>query len=221
MASSEDSKRSAALRAAEDIEDGWTVGLGTGSTANLFLEELAARINTEGIQVTGVPTSVATESYAKKLGIPIVSLNDASRVNITVDGADEVDRKLCLIKGGGGALTREKIVASASESYIVIVDEGKVVDKLGTFPVPLEVLAFAENMVFMELRDIEGQPVVRKDFTTDNGNMIIDCKLVVDDPLDMEGLLNNIPGVLENGIFAMTTPSVVYVGKGKKVEELR
>lgn len=220
MPADENAKRHAARRAAEDIEDGWTIGLGTGSTANLFIEELAERIKNKDIEVTGVPTSIATEAFANQHDIPTIALNDARHIRLTVDGADEVDPANFLIKGGGGALTREKIVAAASRDYTVIVDESKLVKKLGAhFPVPLEVLPFAENAVFMELRELEGTPVVRKDFTTDNGNHIIYCNIDIDDPLDLEGILNNIPGVLENGIFAMTTPTTVYVGKKDGVDE--
>ncbi|MFC2153899.1 ribose-5-phosphate isomerase RpiA [Candidatus Altiarchaeota archaeon] len=221
MAGVDESKRSAAVRAAVEVEDGWTVGLGTGSTANLFIQALGERIKKEKLSITGVPTSKATEAFAKNNGIPIKELNDVDRIQVTVDGADEVNKKLNMIKGAGGALTREKIVATSSEDYVVIVDESKLVKKLGGVPVPVEVLSFAENLVFMELRELEGTPVIRKGFTTDNGNPIIDCKIDVHDALDLEGMLNNIPGVIDNGIFAMTTPSRVYVGKGKNVEELK
>jgi len=213
----ENAKRMAGEYATTFVEDGMIVGLGTGSTISYFLKALAEKIKKDKLDVVGIPTSKATEEEAHRLGIPLSTLNDNPRVDVTIDGADEVDKKFNLIKGKGGALTREKIVASASEQYIVVVDESKVVAKLGTStPVPVEVIPFAQTYVAIELRELEGRPRIRENFTTDNGNIIIDVELKIKDPLELEGLLNNIPGVVENGIFAMTTPHLVVVGYEKE-----
>lgn len=224
MANAEQSKKTAASYAMDYIEEGISVGLGTGSTVKYFLEALAK----EKIKVKCVPTSVETGKLAKKLKLNVVSLTEglkpskiggAPLVDVCVDGADEVDKNFNLIKGGGGALTREKIVASASLEFVVIVDESKLVPKLGEFPLPIEVLPFAQPYVEFELRELEAEPVLRKGVTTDNGNIILDVKgLNVTDPLELETELNNIPGIVENGIFAVRQPEAVIVGKGKDVK---
>lgn len=227
MANTEQSKKTAAYYAIDYIEDGVSVGLGTGSTVRYFLEALAK----EKLKVNCVPTSVETENLAKKLKLNVVSLAEGLKpakiggpplIDVTVDGADEVDKKFNLIKGGGGALMREKIVASASMLYVVIVDESKIVPKLGEFPLPVEVLPFAQPYVEFELRELGGNPVLRKGFKTDNGNIILDVSgLEFPDPLELETELNNIPGIVDNGIFAVRQPEDVVVGKGRDVEVLR
>ncbi len=216
MANTEQSKKSAAIEAVKCVPEGNTIGLGTGSTVNYFIEELAkSRKN-----VTCVASSLATEALAKKLKLKLTTLNEQPRLTLYVDGADEVDKNWNLIKGAGGALTREKILASASRDFVVIVDEGKMVKNLGGV-VPVEVIPFAQAFVENELREITAEPVLRPKFTTDNGNIILDVKnLDLSDPLDLEGLLNNIPGVVENGIFAMRIPDKVIIGKGKEADVL-
>ncbi|MFH0860597.1 MAG: ribose-5-phosphate isomerase RpiA [Candidatus Altiarchaeota archaeon] len=221
MASAEISKKTAATAALKYVEDGMTVGLGTGSTAECFIEALAKEVK-KGLSVLGIPTSERTKKLAKSLGIPTAELNDKNILDLCVDGADEVDKKFNLIKGGGGALTREKIVASAALKYVVIVDESKLVKKIGTFPLPIEVIPFAQNYVLNELLEIGEGAEIRKGFKTDNGNVIIDVKgLDFSDPLALETELNNIPGVLENGIFSIRQPEIVIVGKGKEHDIMR
>lgn len=220
MANVDLSKKSAALKAVEYIEDNAIIGLGTGSTMAYALEAIARRIKEEELKIKGIPTSIETEKIAKKLGIPITTLDQNPSINLAIDGADEVDKKLNLIKGKKGALTREKIVASAALEFIVIVDESKRVNKIGNTPVPIEVLPFAVKFVDNELREIGGMPKLREKFVTDNGNFIIDVKIDIKDPLDMECTLNNIPGIIENGIFAVRIPDRVIIGKGKDTEIL-
>ena len=224
MAKDDQSKKTAAEYAIDYIEDGITVGLGTGSTVKYFIEALAR----EKLKVKCVPTSIETEKLAKKNKLNVVSLAEGLKpskiggpplIDVTVDGADEVDKKFNLIKGGGGALTREKIVASSSLTFVVIVDETKIVKKLGEFPLPVEVLPFAQPSIEFELGELQAQSELRKGFTTDNGNIILDAKgLDFHDPLELETELNNIPGIVENGIFAVRQPEAVVVGKGKDVE---
>jgi ribose 5-phosphate isomerase A len=226
MADVEQSKRTAAQYAIDYLEDGLSVGLGTGSTVKYFIEELAK----SKLKVRCVPTSVETENLAKKLKLNVVSLSEGLKpskigapplIDVCVDGADEVDKKFNLIKGGGGALAREKIVAAASLQFIIIVDESKLVPKLGAFPLPIEIIPFAQPYVEFEMRELEANPVLRKGFKTDNGNIILDVSgLDFGDPLQLETELNNIPGVVENGIFAVRQPEVVVVGKGKDVKVL-
>jgi len=226
MADAEQSKRTAAQYAIDYVEDGITVGLGTGSTVKYFIEELAK----SKLKVRCIPTSLETEKLARKLKLNVISLAEGIKpskiggpplIDVCVDGADEVDKHFNLIKGGGGALLREKIVASASLQYVIIVDESKLVPKLGAFPLPLEVLPFAQPYIEFELRELEANPVLRKGFTSDNGNIILDVSgLDFGDPLQLETELNNIPGILENGIFAVRQPEVVVVGKGKDVKVL-
>ena len=214
------SKKTAAVKAVEYVESGMKVGLGTGTTIKYFIEELAKR----KLDITCVPSSKATETLAKSLGLKVVSLNDAlatakygevPHLNLCVDGADEADKRMTLIKGGGGALTREKIIASASKDFIVVIDETKWADRVGAYPLPVEVLPFAQKFVESEIRELGGTPKLREKFTTDNGNVILDTTgLDLSDALDMEGMLNNIPGVIENGIFAMRNADLIIVGKG-------
>lgn len=214
------SKKSAAARAAKYIMSGMTVGLGTGTTVEYLLEEIARRIKEDKLRIVCVPTSVATEQKAKKLGIPLTGLKKPI-MSMCIDGADEVDKKFNLIKGGGGALTREKIVASAAADFTVIVDESKVVNKIGEFPLPVEVIPFAQAYVANELKEIGGEPLFREKFKTDNGNIILDVTdLSFSNPLELETELNNIPGIVDNGVFAIRTPNRVLIGKGKEVNIL-
>lgn len=205
-------KRLAAEKAIEFVEDGMRIGLGTGSTAEQFVELLAERVD-EGLKIVGVPTSEATRLQAERLGIPLTTLEDEPFLDLTVDGADEVDDQLRLIKGGGGALLREKIVATSSERMIVIADESKSVATLGTFPLPLEVVQFGWNatrdMVEMMAADASCHGEIARrmkpdgtPFVTDNGNFILDCEFgSIPEPEALDDALKLIPGVVENGMF--------------------
>ncbi|HIP84862.1 MAG TPA: ribose-5-phosphate isomerase RpiA [Methanothermococcus okinawensis] len=224
---SEHEKYMAAIEALNLVKDGMIVGLGSGSTTNIFIEELGRRIAEEELSVFGVPTSFESRILAIKNGIPVVSLDQCDVIDIAVDGADEVERKsLNLIKGGGGCHTMEKIVDYYAEEFVVIVDSGKVVNVLGEkTPVPLEVLPPAYAPVLKELLKRNGAPSIRMaekkrgPVITDNGNMIIDVFIDLKDGEKMERELNTIPGVVENGLF--TKVDKVIVGYKNKVEILQ
>lgn len=226
-------KRQAAARALEHVEAGMKLGLGTGSTAKHFVELLGERVR-GGLKVIGVPTSEATRADAERCGIPLTTLDELDRLDLTVDGADEVDPSLNLIKGGGGALLREKIVAAASDRMIVIADETKWVTRLGRFPLPIEVIPFglaatrhAIAGVFAK-SGVSGQMVIRKGpdghaFVTDGGHWIIDAHLgAIPDAPRLAGSLASIPGVVEHGLFVGLASTVVLAGaNGIRVVERR
>lgn len=214
------SKKSAGEKAAEYVKDGMIVGLGTGSTVKYTIKKIAARIKEENLNIIGIPTSIATEKLAKEEGIPLSSLNEYPKVDIDIDGADECDKNFNLIKGGGGAHAREKIVAAASKEFIVVADSTKKVSELGNFSVPVEVLPLAVEFVKNELIKLGGDPDLRENFTTDNGNLILDTKFEIENPLDLEIKLNSIPGVVDNGIFARRKPEKVIFANGEEVEIL-
>ncbi|WP_292459949.1 ribose-5-phosphate isomerase RpiA [Methanothermococcus sp.] len=223
----ENTKFMVAKEAANLIKDGMIVGLGSGSTANLFIRELGRRVVEEELSIFGIPTSFESRMYAIQYGIPLVSLDEYGEIDIAIDGADEVDKKtLYLIKGGGGCHTREKIIDYCAKEFMVIVDENKIVDSLGDkTPVPLEVLPFAYSSVLNELLKRDTAPSIRMadrkmgPVITDNGNMIIDVFIELKNPEETEKELNNIPGVIENGIF--TKVDKVLVGSPKKVITLK
>jgi ribose 5-phosphate isomerase A len=202
-------KERAALEAAKMIGDGAIVGLGTGSTAALAIAELGKRVREEGLEIIGIPTSYQSAMIARENGIVIRSLDDVSKIDIAIDGADEVDPKKNLIKGGGGAHTREKIVDGWADLFVVVVDDSKLVKHLGEkFPVPVEVLPFAVHPVMKKLQAMGGNPELRmglrKDgpVITDQGNMVIDVRFSeIKDPKALELKLNDIPGVVDNGLF--------------------
>jgi len=200
-------KRAAAHAAAALVEDGMRLGLGSGSTFLLVLERLAERIRDERLGVTGVPTSRATEQAALAAGIPLLSLDDCDQLDLAIDGADEIDPQRNMIKGGGAALVREKIVAAAAREMVVIVDEGKFVDQLGrAFPLPVEVLAFGVRQAEAAIAATGCEPVLRRHqgqpLITDNGNHILDCDYRgIDDPAALHDRLNSLPGVVDNGLF--------------------
>lgn len=216
-------KRDAAEAALRLIEPTLTpesvVGVGTGSTANAFIDGLA-RIR--GRFAAAVSSSVASTERLEAASVRVIDLGTAETLAVYVDGADEVAPGLELLKGGGGALTREKIVAASAERFICIVDESKTVDALGTFPLPVEVIPMAMRLVAGRLRELGGDPVLRGGFTTDNGNHILDVHgLAIDDPAALETRINNIPGVVENGIFAVSTrPDTVLVATPEGVRSL-
>ncbi len=203
-------KRAAAKAALAFITDDMILGVGTGSTVKFFIEELKAVKNKiEGV----VASSDDTARQIKALGIPLVDLNSVSELHLYVDGADEVGPFKRLIKGGGGALTREKIIATAAQKFVCIIDQSKKVDLLGTFPVPVEVIPMSRSYVARELVRIHGDPVYREGFVTDNGNVILDVfNFHILDPVELEKTINRITGVVDNGLFAQRTADVVLVG---------
>ncbi len=211
------SKRVVGERAVEFVRDGMILGLGTGTTVRYFIEKLAEKIKKESLEIIAIPTSIETEKMADNLEIPLSNLNEYPEVDLDIDGADEVDLNFNLIKGGGGAHTKEKIVAMASKEFIVIVDKTKTVDRIGNTPVPIEVLSFSENFVRKEIQKLGGIARLREDFRTDNGNLILDVRFNIINPEKLEGDINNIPGVIENGIFANRRPEKIIVADGKKV----
>ena len=203
-------KQLTAEAAIEYVEEGMLVGVGTGSTVNFFIDALAARRET----LRGaVSSSDASTARLESHGIEVMDLNDAGVLDIYIDGADEADSSLCLVKGGGGALTREKIVAAASKKFVCIVDDTKLVDVLGAFPLPIEVIPMARSHVARKLVVEGGQPELRTGFVTDNGNAILDVhNLRITDPVAMETRLNQIAGVVSVGIFAQRPADVLLVG---------
>ena len=209
------SKLNASIEAIEyikpKIDMNSIIGVGTGSTVNYFIEELE---KIKHMFKGAVSSSEASTELLEKSGIEVFELNDINEILVYVDGADEVDTSHHLIKGGGGAHTREKIVASASNEFVCIVDESKLVKVLGSFPLPVEVMIKSRSYVAREIVKIGGLPELRKDFLTDQGNQILDIKdLTIEDPLDLEQRINLIPGVLDNGLFANCKPQKVIVGK--------
>jgi ribose 5-phosphate isomerase A len=224
-------KRQAAARALDDVRDGMKLGLGTGSTAKHFVALLGERVRA-GLKVVGVPTSEATRADAERWGIALTSLDEIDRLDLTVDGADEIDPQLNLIKGGGGALLREKIVAAASDRMIVIADESKWVAALGRFPLPIEVIPFglaATRRAIVEAFEecaVSGQMAVRKAkdghvFVTDGGHWIVDAHLGrIEDAPRLAGLLGAIPGVVEHGLFIGLASTAILAGaQGIRVVE--
>jgi ribose 5-phosphate isomerase A len=219
----DDLKRQAAARALEEVRSGMRLGLGTGSTARHFVELLGERVRS-GLDVLGVPTSETTRADAARCGIRLGTLDDIDRLDLTVDGADEIDPALDLIKGGGGALLREKIVAAASDRMIVIADESKWVGVLGTFPLPVEVVPFGIRATQRAMAEafaesgVSGQMVIRKGgdghvFVTDGGHWIVDAHLGrIQDASRLAGLLSAIPGVVEHGLFVGLARTAILAG---------
>ena len=212
-------KQKAAEAALEFIEDDMIVGVGTGSTVNHFIDGLA---KLKGRIEGAVSSSEASTERLKAHGIRVIDLNAAGPILLYVDGADESDRHLHLIKGGGGALTREKIVAAASEKFVCIADSSKLVDVLGRFPLPVEVIPMARSYVARELLKLGGQPEIRANFTTDNGNQILDVhNLQILEPVKLESAINNIAGVVTVGLFALRGADVLLLGSADGVTDLR
>tara|TARA_B100001758_G_C18393432_1_gene604397 strand:- start:116 stop:754 length:639 start_codon:yes stop_codon:yes gene_type:complete len=185
------------------------LGIGTGSTVNFFIEELA---NYKNLFLGAVSSSEASSNLLKDKGIEVFSLNDVNGLEFYIDGADEVSPENFLIKGGGGAHTREKIVASASKEFICIVDQSKLVQKLGAFPLPIEVIPESRSLVARKIVAMGGNPIYRNGFITDQGNQILDVEGIdISEPEKLEAAINNIPGVVDNGIFAFNKPEIVLV----------
>jgi ribose 5-phosphate isomerase A len=208
-------KQKVAQYALPYIKDVSIVGVGTGSTVNHFIDYLADfKADIEG----AVSSSVMSTERLKKIGIPILDLNSVGTLDVYIDGADEVNPHKHMVKGGGGALTREKIIAAASKKFICIVDETKCVDVLGKFPLPVEVIPMARSYVAREMVKLGGQPVWRENYITDNHNEILDVhNLDIIEPTKLEQIINNITGVVTVGIFAMRPADVVLIGKGNEV----
>ena len=208
--SSDEMKKRAAAAALEYVEDDTVIGVGTGSTVNYFIDALSRiKHRLEG----AVSSSEVTTQRLKAYKIPVLDLNAAGPLLLYVDGADEVNHQLQMIKGGGGALNREKIVAAASERFVCIADQSKLVDILGTFPLPIEVIPMARSYVGRELLKRGGQPVLRENFITDNGNLILDVyNLTILEPSKLEAELNNIAGVVTVGLFAQRPADVLLLG---------
>jgi ribose 5-phosphate isomerase A len=218
-------KEAAGRAAAKLVREGDIVGLGTGSTAYFAVVALGERVKS-GLKIVGIPTSIATADLARQVGIPLTTLDEHPQIDITIDGADEIDPKLNMIKGGGGALLREKVVASVTKKMVVAVDSTKVVPALGKFPLPVEIIPFARTVIEKKIASLgataklrmrpDGQP-----FVTDNGNQILDCSFGrIGDPPALARELSGMVGVVEHGLF-IGLAKLALVGRGDSVEELR
>jgi ribose 5-phosphate isomerase A len=214
----DDLKRAVAQAAIAHVPNDCIVGVGTGSTANHFIDELGKiRHKIQG----AVASSEASAERLRGHGIEVVTLNEAGTLPVYVDGADEITRHLHMVKGGGGALTREKIVAAASRKFVCVCDASKLVDVLGKFPLPLEVIPMAQSYVARQIVALGGRPQLRQGFTTDNGNIILDVHgMSILNPVELEAALNNIAGVVTNGLFAMRPADVLLLGTASGVETL-
>ena len=214
----DEKKKAVALAALEYVESGWVIGVGTGSTANHFIDGLA---KIKGKLDGAVASSNATAERLKKAGIPVLDLNATGDLPLYVDGADEATKYLHLIKGGGGALTREKIVAAASRKFVCIADDSKLVGVLGKFPLPIEVVPMARSLVARRIVELGGQPVLRENFKTDNGNIILDVhNLSILNPVELEGKLDHLAGVVTNGLFARRPADVLLLASDQGVKTL-
>lgn len=214
----DEQKRAAALAAIQHIPIGAVIGVGTGSTANYFIDELAKiKHKIEG----AVASSEATAQRLRKHGIDVLDLNTVTDLPVYVDGADEITKHLHMIKGGGGALTREKIVAAVARKFICITDQSKLVNVLGTFPLPVEVIPMARSYVAREITLLGGHPALRQGFITDNGNVILDTHgLQILNPVELETTLNQITGVVTNGLFARKGADILLLGTDSGVETI-
>jgi ribose 5-phosphate isomerase A len=213
-------KKEVGEKAVEYVKDGMVVGLGTGSTVFYTITKLGQLVQ-QGLSIKGVPTSEQTKQLAIELGIPIVSFDEIEQIDVAIDGADELDPELNLIKGGGGALLREKIIARAAKTFIVVADSTKNVDTLGTFPLPIEVVPFGYEMTVKQIKDLGGSPKLREKngtpYLTDNGNFIIDSSFQeITHPRELEKSLNLTPGVVDNGLFVGMADIVITI-KNKKL----
>jgi ribose 5-phosphate isomerase A len=223
----EEAKKKAALEAVKHVENRFVIGLGSGSTAAYAIQEVGRLIHQKNLKILGVPTSYQSFLLAVDNGIPISTLNEHPKLNLTIDGADQVDRNLNMIKGMGGALTKEKVVALASKQNITVIDERKLTKKLGTNqPVPIEVLPFAIALVKSRIKKMKGNPILREGkgkvgpVITDNGNFIVDVDFgLIDAPDKLNSELKLIPGLVETGLFIKTS-NIVYVGTSEGVHKL-
>lgn len=218
-------KQLSAEAACEYVKEGMIVGLGTGSTAEFAVKKLGENVR-DGLSIRGIPTSNATKILAESQGIPLIDFSETSFIDITIDGADEIDADLNMIKGGGAALLREKIVASVSKEEIIIVSGRKLVKQLGKFPLPVEVIPFSWQVVFFQLESLMGNPELRiqqgQPSVTDQGNFIIDCHFrKIKKAEQLEQQLNMIPGVVENGLFINLCTRMIMADGEKIIEKKR
>ena len=213
-------KQNAARTAVDQIEDGMMVGLGTGSTAAFAISYLGEKVRS-GLTISAIPTSEASKKQAQSEGIPLIDFETSPSIDLCIDGADEIDSELNMIKGGGGALLREKIVASSAKRYLIIIDSSKQVETLGSFPLPVEVIPFGWQVVSRKLKGMDASPELRKSglkpFLTDEGNYILDCRFnSIPEVEQLETELNRIPGIVENGLFVAMCDQMI-MGKGDQV----
>lgn len=224
----ENAKKKAASEALKHIKDDFIIGLGSGSTAAYAIEGIGDKIKRDDLHILAVPTSYQAFMLAVKHEIPVTTLEEHPKLDLTIDGADQLDKKLNLIKGMGGALTREKIVASASKKLVIVADENKKVKVLGekNHPVPLEVIPFATKPIMLKIREMNGTPVLREGkgkvgpIITDNGNVLVDASFgLIQAPSELERRLKNIPGIVETGLF-IEMASIAYIGKISGTEKI-
>ncbi len=222
----EEAKKRVALEAVKHVKDGFVVGLGSGSTAAFAIHELGKMVKQKDLHIMGVPSSSQAKILAVNSGIPLTTLDEHPVLDLAIDGADEVDKNLDMIKGGGGALTREKIVASSAKQVIIVADESKLVEKLGKFKVPIEVLPFALAPVTKSIKELGGKPLLRESkgkvgaVVTDNGNYILDVDFgLIDNTKALDEKLKRTPGVIETGLF-IGLANKVYLGKSDGIIQL-
>jgi len=226
MENSDTAKELAAQRSLEFVEDGMVLGLGSGTTATHFIKLLGERVK-QGLKVRGIASSKASEDLARSLSIPVTNFQECPEIDVAIDGADEVTHQLELIKGGGGALLREKIVASAAKRFVIVADSRKLVNKLGKFPLPVEVIQMASPLVAAKLRKLGLRTTVRKaasgeDYITDEGNLILDCEGgAIEDPHRLADSIRKIVGVVEHGLFLEMANIALIAGDGKITELTR
>ena len=227
MSWKEQAKQRVAMEAVKHVKDGFVIGLGSGSTAAYMIKEIGRRVSENGLRVLAVPSSSQAMLLAASSGVPVTTLDEHPVLDLVIDGADEIDPNFDMIKGGGGALLREKIVASSAKRVVIVADETKLVDKLGAFKVPVEVLPFGLAKAIAGIKELDGVPVVREGqrkmgpVVTDNGNYIIDADFgLIDDAAELDKRLKMIPGVLETGLF-IGLADVVYLGKSDGVVKLQ
>ncbi|CAI8342074.1 MAG: Ribose-5-phosphate isomerase A [Gammaproteobacteria bacterium] len=207
-----------ASAALEYIENGQIIGIGSGSTVNCLIEQLD-KVKSKIDAV--VSSSEATTKLVKSKNIRVIDLKESGRIPLYIDGADESNQHKQLIKGGGGALTREKIVAHASDKFVCMIDDSKLVDTLGSFPLPIEVIGMSQSLVSLEMIKLGGRPVLRENYLTDNNNIIVDThNLQIQQPIKLEQEINNIPGVVTTGLFAMRGADILLVSNGSNIDEL-
>ena len=207
-----------ASAALEYIQNGQIIGIGSGSTVNCLIEQLD-KVKSKIDAV--VSSSEATTKLVKSKNIRVIDLKESGRIPLYIDGADESNQHKQLIKGGGGALTREKIVAHASDKFVCMIDDSKLVDTLGSFPLPIEVIGMSQSLVSLEMIKLGGRPVLRENYLTDNNNIIVDThNLQIQEPIKLEQEINNIPGVVTTGLFAMRGADILLVSNGSNIDEL-